>query len=128
MPNDVNRKWNFFSDDEVKGLDLELTAMLDKSRHRSGIPYKITDGLRSGLGKQDRNAVNNSAHLTGHAVDLDCNDSRSLWKMLDGLISVGFKRIGIYYKTVEGKVYPTHIHVDISPTLPQEVAWLTEEK
>ncbi len=128
MPNDTSRKWNYFTDSEIAGLDTELVAMLDKSRHRSGIPYKITDGLRLGTGKQDRNAVNNSAHISGHAVDLDCNDSRSLWKMLDGLIGVGFKRIGIYYKSVDGKVYPTHLHVDNDPTKPPEVVWLTEEK
>lgn len=128
MPNDTGRKWNYFSESEIAGLDTELVAMLDKARHRSGMPYKITDGLRSGLGNQDRNAVNNSAHLTGHAVDLDCNDSRTLWKILDGLLSVGFKRIGIYYKTENGKSSPTHIHVDIDSTKPQEVVWLTEEK
>lgn len=119
--------WNYFTDEEIKGLDTELVAKLDQARHKAGIPFFITDGLRSGTGKQDRNAVNNSAHLAGLAVDLRCQDSRSLSKMLNGLISAGFKRIGIYFKKVNGKQKPTHIHVDTDNSKDQDVVWLTDE-
>lgn len=120
--------WNYFKDAEVAGLDNELVAMLDKARHRSGIPYVITDGLRTPAANTDPNAVQDSAHLTGHAVDLDCNDSRALWKMLDGLLFAGFKRIGVYFTAAGGKGTPTHIHVDNDTTKDQEVLWLTVEK
>lgn len=119
--------WNYFKDSEVEGLDIELVAMIDKARHLSKIPYIITDGRRSGLGKQDRNAVNNSAHLTGHAVDLRCQDYQALWRMLSGLFASGFKRIGVYLKKQNDKWLPTHIHVDNDLTKDQEVLWLTEE-
>ena len=119
--------WNYFRPEEVPGLDNELMAKLDQARHLAGVPFVITDGLRSGTGKQDRNAVNNSAHLSGMAVDLRCQDSRTLYKMLSALYTVGFKRVGIYFITESGKTRPTHIHVDVSVTLPQEVCWLTQE-
>ena len=127
-------KWNFFLDKEVVGLDTELIAMLDMARHKTkgpsfptGIPFIITDGKRDGTGKKDRNAVNNSAHLTGNAVDLRCRDYRSLSVMLAALTAAGFRRIGIYFKIVNGKPKPTHVHVDNDPTKDQDVTWLTEE-
>lgn len=124
----TNNKWNYFKPEEVVGLDSELVAKLDVARHRSGVPYTITDGLRTAAGNTDRNAVNNSAHLVGKAVDLRCRDSRTLWKMLDGLVAAGFKRIGIYFVITDGNIRPTHIHVDTDETKDQEVVWLTLEK
>lgn len=119
--------WNYFKPSEVVGLDTELVAMLDKARHRADVPFIITDGLRTGDGKQDRNAVNNSAHLSGLAADLRCRDYHNLWRMLDGIFSAGFKRVGIYTQKIDGKVRPTHVHVDADLTKPQEVMWITEE-
>lgn len=119
--------WNYFKDAEVVGLDNELVAKLDQARHLAGVPFIITDGKRDGAGKQDRNAVNNSAHLAGLAVDLRCRDSRTLAKMLAALYTVGFNRVGIYHKKIDGKSKPTHIHVDVDKTKDQEVTWLTEE-
>lgn len=123
--------WNYFNDQSdplIVGVDPEVTSMLDVARHRSGCAYVITDGKRTGAGAQDRNAVNNSAHLSGLAYDIRCRDSRTLWKMLDGLFFAGFKRIGVYFKLVNGKPVPTHIHVDKDLTKDQEVLWLTVEQ
>lgn len=125
MPTD--HKWNYFTEAEVKDLDLELVAKLDQARHLAGIPFVITDGRRYGTGKADRNAVNNSAHLSGLAVDLRCRDSRALAKMLTALSQVGFRRIGIYVKSEAGKKKPTHVHADVDATKDQDVAWVTEE-
>ena len=111
-------KWTYFSDEEVVGLDQELCAMLDRARGLAGCPFIITNGLRT----QDQNdalaeSVKNSAHLTGHAVDLACNDSEVRYAMIRGLILAGFKRIGIY---------SAHLHADNSATLPQEVCWYVQ--
>lgn len=110
--------YTYFSDDEVKGLDLELCAMLDRARGLSGCPYIITRGFST----PEENAalpesVKDSAHLTGHGVDLACNDSSVRYSMLRGLILAGFNRIGIY---------SAHIHADNSPTLPQGVCWYVQ--
>lgn len=120
--------FTYFKDGEIVGLDTELVAMLDRARHRADIPFVITDGLRTPETNTDPNAVMDSAHLKGLAVDLRCRDSRSLWRIVEALMSVGFKRIGLYFSVDEGVASPTHLHIDTDLTKPQEVFWLTVEK
>lgn len=122
------KNFTYFKDSEIVGLDTELIAKLDQARHRSDIPFVITDGLRTADTNTDLNSVKNSAHLTGNAVDLRCHDFHSLWRMLDGLFFAGFKRIGVYIENADGKFFPTHVHVDNDLSKPQEVVWLTVEK
>lgn len=108
-----NYKW--FKDSEIAGLDKELCAMLDLARGKAGVPFVITCGLRT----PEQNAalaesVSDSAHLTGHAVDLACAESPTRFAMLSGLMAAGFNRIGIY---------SAHLHVDNDPTKPPNVCW-----
>lgn len=116
-------KWNggkvqnytFFSEDEVKGLDPELCAMLDMARGKAGVPFIITSGLRT---QADNDAlpesVKDSEHVTGNGVDISCIDSSARYAMLKGLLAAGFTRIGVYEK---------HLHAGNSKTLPQNVCW-----
>ncbi len=120
--------WNYFSDNEVVGLETEIVAKIDQARHLAGIPFVITDGKRYPETNTDPNAVANSAHLKGQAVDLRCRDSHSLWKMLQALFAVGFKRIGVYAAIDGERLLPTHLHVDTDLTKPQEVVFLSLEK
>lgn len=108
-------KYQYFTDDELKGLDDGLCRMLSVARGVANVPFMITCGLRT----PEQNAalaesVKDSAHLTGHAVDLLCEDSSMRFAMLRGLIAAGFNRIGIY---------SAHLHADNSPTLPPYVCW-----
>jgi hypothetical protein len=108
----------FFSSDEVKGLDAELCAMLDLGRAKAGVPFDITCGLRTVEKNASlANSVNDSAHLTGHAVDLACSESSQRFAMIKGLLAAGFTRIGIY---------SAHIHADNDSTKPQNVIWYVE--
>ena len=107
--------YQFFTDEELKGLDPELCNMLSVARGKANVPFVITCGLRT----PEQNAalaesVSDSAHLTGRAVDLACNDSETRFAMLVGLIGAGFNRIGIY---------SAHLHVDNDTTKPPSVAW-----
>lgn len=106
---------NYFTDEEVKGLDLELCAMLDRARGLAGCPFVITSGLRTS-DKNDTlvNSVKDSSHITGNGVDLACDDSELRFKMLRGLILAGFVRIGVYSK---------HLHADNDLAKPQGVCW-----
>ena len=107
--------FKYFKDDEIKGLDIELCAMLDRARGLAGVPFLITCGLRTVAENAAlAESVSDSAHLTGNGVDLACNDSTARYAMLRGLILAGFNRIGIY---------SAHIHADNSPTLPPNVCW-----
>lgn len=105
----------YFAPNEVVGLDTTLCQMLDSARDRAGIPFIITSGLRTpAQNAMLPNAVQDSAHLTGNAVDLFCVNSSNRYLMVLSLLMARFNRIGIYEK---------HVHCDNSPTLPPEVLW-----
>ena len=108
-------KYQFFSDDEVAGLDDGLCQMLSIARGRANVPFVITCGLRTA----EQNAalsesVSDSAHLTGHAVDLACADSPTRYAMIKACLDAGFTRLGIY---------SAHIHIDNDSTKPPQVIW-----
>lgn len=107
--------YRFFKDSEVDGLDKELVAMLDMARAKAGVPFRITSGFRTAAQNAGLpEAVQDSAHLTGNAVDLACSESHDRYLMLKALLEVGFKRIG---------VYKNHLHADNSTQLLQGVIW-----
>lgn len=111
-------QYQYFTDDELKGLDPSLCQMLSIARGKSAVPFVITCGLRT----QDQNAalaesVSDSAHLTGHAVDLACSYSTDRFAMVKGLLDAGFTRIG---------VYSAHLHADNDLTKPQGVMWYVQ--
>lgn len=105
----------YFTDQELKGLDPALCKMLDLARGDAGVPFTITSGLRTPKQNDSLDSsVKDSAHLTGHAVDLVCEASDDRYKMIVALLFYGFKRIGIY---------AAHIHADNDLTKPQGVIW-----
>lgn len=117
----MENKWHYFSSKEVEGLDQELVAKLDQARHLADIPFVITSGYRAGDARGIDHGLLNGPHMSRKAVDLRCRDSGARFRIIFGLISAGFKRIGI------GKI---HIHADIcgvAENKPVEVAWLEFE-
>lgn len=111
-------KYQHFQDNEVEGLDETFVQKLDQARGLSGVPFIITSGLRSPSENQSiPNAVQDSAHLSGLAVDLAVADSQSRFLVVKALLDCGFNRIGIY---------SAHVHVDDSKTLPPNVMWYVE--
>lgn len=121
------KKWVYFSDKEIVDLDTELVAMLDMARHKSGVPYIITSGYRDPEKNYILGGVSGSSHEKGFAVDLLCRDSQTMWRILNGLISVGFKRIGVYFMLDNNVPYWTHVHCDIDQEKPQEVCFVKFE-
>lgn len=108
-------KPNFFTKEEVEGLDPEFVAKLDWARGRAGVPFVITSGKRTPEENERVTGVDASAHIKGLAVDLRVTDSIQRKKMVHALLLAGFNRIGIYDK---------HCHVDVDPDLPQDVMWV----
>ena len=111
-------RYEFFTDQEVQGLDDGLCQMLSIARGKANVPFVITCGLRTPEENANlANSVSDSAHLTGHAVDLACEDSSTRFAMVSGLLAAGFTRIGVYSR---------HIHADNSKVLPPNVFWYVE--
>jgi len=111
-------KYQFFTDEEVAGLQDSTCQKLSIARGIAGVPFVITCGLRTvAQNAALSESVQDSAHLTGNAVDLACSDSQTRYAMLKGLLGAGFNRIG---------VYSAHLHADDSSTLPPNVIWYVE--
>ncbi len=104
----------YFSDEEVRGLDPTLVALLSHARQLAGVPFVITCGLRTPEHNASVGGASNSAHLRGLAVDLRAHDSHSRFKILAALFAVGIRRFEVVAS--DG-----HVHADIDSSLPQDV-------
>lgn len=101
---------------KLSDLSDDLLRMLDDARTLSGIPFVVNSGYRSVSYEKSKGRKGTSSHCKGLAVDLRCASSFVRQKMLNSLIKVGFRRIGIY---------PTFIHVDIDDSKVSAV-WLKQ--
>jgi len=98
---------------EAKMQDSFLT-LIDLARTTAGIPFVITSGYRCEKHNKEVKGKPNSAHLRGYAADIRCIDGATRFKLINALLKVGFKRIGIA---------DSFVHCDNDPSLPQEVIW-----
>lgn len=92
-----------------------LIETLEDIREFAGIPIQITSGYRCAAHNAAVGGKPNSAHLLGEAADFWVSGDKDRFKFLEAAFIYGPMRIGI------GKEF---IHVDVSHTLPSEVAWL----
>lgn len=115
--------WRYFAESEfackcgcgLNNISPALVDKLDEARGMYGKAMKVVSGARCPAHNKAEGGKRTSAHLKGLAADIRCLTSGDRFKLLNILLILGFKRIGI------GK---TFLHVDISDTLPQEVTWL----
>lgn len=68
---------------------------IDKARHLAGIPFHINSGYRSEAHNFYVGGRVGSSHLVGKACDVRCRNSHERSLILNAVIKVGFKRIGI---------------------------------
>ena len=118
-------KLNEFDSPDLPGsgaefMDQKFLDLLDKARAEAQIPFKITSGFRTpeyniDLKKRGYAVAKNSAHMKGLAADIAVTSSANRLIILESLLFVGFRRIGI------GKGF---IHVDLSKTKAQDVVWV----
>ncbi len=117
------------TDPLMVGLTDELMLMLDSAHEAADVIdhtiFRITSGLRTAGGNSIlKGAVADSSHLTGQGADLHIEDQFHLFRMYFGLLKVGFKRIGVYYRidpTNPTNLIPVHLHVDIDESKPREI-------
>ena len=96
-------------------MDRNFLMMLDDAREYADVPFKITSSWRSKEHNEKIGGAKNSAHLRGCAVDIACDNSKDRMAIVEGLLGVGFARIGIA---------KTFIHADNDLELPPCVMWL----
>ena len=87
-------------------VDEWVVNRFNEARSIAGVPFIITSGYRCERYNDSlKNAAKDSAHLAGLAADIKAEDSGTRFRIVDGLLQVGFMRIGIY---------PRHIHADLA--------------
>jgi zinc D-Ala-D-Ala carboxypeptidase len=89
-----------------KNMNQDFLEMLDKARDSVDIIFEINSGYRTPEHNKSVGGSPTSSHLKGYASDIKCTNSIDRWKIVNALISVGFKRLGIA---------KTFIHVDNDP-------------
>jgi len=98
----------------LQDMKQETMNKLDKAREIAGIPFVLNSAYRSPEWERDHDRTGKGAHPHRHAVDIRCNTYQNRMKIVQALLAVGFRRIGI------GRTY---IHVDDDPTKAQDVIW-----
>lgn len=111
------KTYKYFNQNEIEGLKPEVVKMLDDARGLAGVPFALNSTIRSTEKNAEVGGVSDSAHLKGLAVDIRVRTSSERFKIIQALLDVGFKRIGM------GK---TFIHADLDSTKAQEVIWTYE--
>lgn len=107
-----------FSEKECLGMNEDFMQQLQFARDGAGIPFILTSTVRTPEDNLKWGGVEDSAHLSGLAVDIRCNNSEERFRILRGIFGAGFVRVGVYEK---------HIHVDGDFSKPQEVVWVQEK-
>ena len=114
----------YFTEKEFKNCnpvcslqDMKQTTinMLDKQREIAGIPFVLNSAFRTIDHEKKMKRTGTSAHCTGQAVDIRCNNDKNRYLIVNQLFQVGFNRIGIS---------KTFIHADNSKNHSNNVIWL----
>ena len=100
---------------KIEDMNPELLDMLDTMREAAGIPLVLNCAYRSEKWDKSKGRDGKSAHCTGNAVDIRCNNSTTRLKIIRAAQRAGFRRIGID---------KSFVHVDNSMTHDQNVVWL----
>ncbi len=98
----------------IKDMDSQTLHMFDIARELAGIPFIVNSAYRDLAHEHSRGRDGSSSHVSGKAMDIRCQDSRSRFLIVNALIQAGFDRIGIAN---------TFIHADNDESKDDRVIW-----
>lgn len=116
------KSYEFSSPDDPDScnlMDYRFVILLDTLRYLLHEIVKLSSAFRTPEHNRDIGANDDSAHLTGHAVDIVVRSDAYRYRVLFLAINLGINRIGIY---------PGHIHLDVDPNKTPGVFWYGTDK
>jgi len=96
-------------------VNVDHIFRLQQARDFAGVSFNIISGCRCEAHNTKEGGTETSDHLTGEGTDIETPNSNIRFRVLEGLIIAGFRRIGI------GK---TFIHAGTAKHNSREAAWL----
>jgi len=96
-------------------INKEFVKLLDNARSRAGVPFVINSGVRCSKHNLAIGGSPTSSHKLGLAADIRAEDSMTRFKIVEALLKVGIRRIGIYSSGF--------IHADVDYDKAQGVMW-----
>ena len=97
---------------KIDDMDEDFMRKLDDARSICSYKFVLNSAYRSPEYEIQHGRSGTSSHCKGLAVDISCLTSQCRLKMLLALLSVGFRRIGIY---------PSFLHVDSDISKPASI-------
>ena len=99
----MNRLTDHFTEEEFACphcqkvvVDSVLVTLLEDLRVRLGFPLHINSGYRCPeYNRTLKDAVSDSAHTYGLAFDISCSDGDKRFRIVEGALAIGFKRVGV---------------------------------
>ena len=101
-------------DGGIKDMNEEFLESLDYARDEAGVPFRLTSAFRCKKHNKVVGGKPTSSHLKGLAVDIDVTGDFNRYKIITGLLSAGFTRIGMGMN---------FIHADTDPNKNKERMW-----
>ena len=96
-------------------VNSKVHKALNKARAIAGVPFVLNSAYRCKKHNAEVGGSETSSHMARYAVDIKCDNSPNRYKILGGLLTAGFNRIGIA---------DSFIHADMDPKKSPEVVWL----
>lgn len=80
---------------KLQDMNYSFMERLEKARSIAGVPFRLNSAFRTRSYELSKGRSGNSLHCLGRAVDIQCLDSVSRFKIVSSLIAVGFTGIGV---------------------------------
>lgn len=99
----------------LSDMDEKFMNKLEAAREIAGVPFIVSSAYRSVAYEKKKGRSGTSRHTMGIAMDIRCYDNALRFRIVNALLSVGFRRIGIA---------SSFIHVDDGYPNSSPLIWL----
>ena len=99
-------------------IEPEFADRLDAARNMAGIPFHVNSGFRCKAHNKAVGGSPTSSHMLGLAADIQAKTDLYRFRIIEGAIRSGIRRIG---------VYKTFVHLDTDPDKSSEIIFIGKD-